>query len=306
MLVDIKNALKKFTLKGENLKMKSMTGYGKAEFRDEKYEIFCDIRSVNHKYFNISINLPENYIALEDMISKLVNEKIKRGKISIRYNILSKKKIDLKLNREYLISYKKLLQETQEILDLEVSLSLDMILENAIIENEIEDPELNEIIFLITQKALDRHQNMAKKEGQAMHDYIKNSYRKMKTAMANIKEKFPLYKSKIRNDMEVKIEELMRSKLQEEDYRRIMLEIAIYIDKADVTEEIVRFLSHLDKFQNALKIPQAGKKLNFILQEMQRESKTISDKFKDETVFNHILMIKEELEKCREIVQNVE
>lgn len=286
--------------------MKSMTGYGKAEFRDDRYEIFCDIRSVNHKYFNISITLPEHYIALEDRISKLVNEKIKRGKISLRYNILSKKKIDLKLNREYLASYKKILQETQKILELEGSFSLDMILENAIIENEIEDPELNEIIFQITQKALVRHQNMAKNEGQAMFDYINNSYLKIKTAIANIKEKYPLYKSKIKNDMEFKIEELMRSKLQEEDYRRIMLEIAIYIDKADITEEIVRFLSHLDKFKKALEVPQAGKKLNFILQEMQRESKTISDKFKDESVFNDILMIKEELEKCREIIQNVE
>lgn len=283
-----------------------MTGYGKAEFRDDRYEIFCDIRSVNHKYFNISITLPEHYIALEDRISKLVNEKIKRGKISLRYNILSKKKIDLKLNREYLASYKKILQETQKILELEGSFSLDMILENAIIENEIEDPELNEIIFQITKKALVRHQNMAKNEGQAMFDYINNSYLKIKTAIANIKEKYPLYKSKIKNDMEFKIKELMRSKLQEEDYRRIMLEIAIYIDKADITEEIVRFLSHLDKFKNALKVPQAGKKLNFILQEMQRESKTISDKFKDESVFNDILMIKEELEKCRELIQNVE
>ena len=126
-------------------------------------------------------------------------------------------------------------------------------------------------------------------------------------SLSRIKTEFPNYKEKINSDLKIKIAEIISHKLRDEDYKRIILEAAIYTDKSDVNEEIIRLYDHVEKIKEFLAEKKTGgKKLNFIIQEMHREINTLGSKFNSIKIFNDVIVIKEEIEKCRELVQNVE
>ncbi|HHE38985.1 MAG TPA: DUF1732 domain-containing protein [Candidatus Cloacimonetes bacterium] len=184
-------------------------------------------------------------------------------------------------------------------------------LEKEILKQKEEKYEQNDIekkVLITLKKAINEHQKMALIEGRAMKKFIKKSFNEMIKALDKIKKEFPNHKKKIYLKMMKNIEQILDSELKDDDYKRVMLEAALYIEKADVNEEIIRIEDHIDKFLNILneKENEIGKTLNFILQEMHREINTIGSKYNSKTIFSEILTIKEEIEKCREIVQNVE
>jgi len=154
---------------------------------------------------------------------------------------------------------------------------------------------------------LNEHQKMAQNEGRSMLEFFTSSLKIMKRSIDKLKIAFPQYKEEIHNKLKTNVEILLKNKLEGNDHKRFLQETALYIEKADVNEEIVRFEHHLEKFNNKLKASgEAGKSLNFILQEMLREINTIGSKFNSTGAFDDVLTIKEEIEKCRELVQNVE
>jgi len=155
-------------------------------------------------------------------------------------------------------------------------------------------------------EAITAHQKMALTEGDSMKEYCFNSLSTMSSALNKIETEFPKYKKEIYSRLKDNIEELLGAFTKEEDHKKLLLETAIYVEKADITEEIVRLNNHIDKFSALLEEKtELGKKLNFILQEMHREINTIGSKFNSTKVFDDIILIKEEIEKCREIIQNV-
>ena len=141
-----------------------------------------------------------------------------------------------------------------------------------------------------------------------MKKFLQDSFKVITKALRKIESEFPKYKKKIYQKMVKNITHILETKLKDDDYKRIMLEAALYIDKADVSEEIIRIKDHIEKFLNILKEKknEIGKTLNFILQEMHREINTIGSKYNSKIIFSEILIIKQEIEKCRELVQNVE
>ncbi len=291
--------------------MKSMTGFGKAGYFDNNYEINVEVKSVNSRFLDLKIKLPYEISFLEPMFSKTISKKIKRGKVDIYLNVVNKKSPVLELNAETLKTYWDLYSQAKEVLKTEANLPFAKVLSEkdviAIRKDDLESGDFIEIVRSVLEKALDEHQKMAQNEGMSMLKFLTSSLNIMKRSINKLQNAFPKYKEEIHNKLKTNVESLLKDKLEGDDYKRFLQETALYIEKADVNEEIVRFEHHLEKFKNKLNADgEAGKSLNFILQEMLREINTIGSKFTSTNAFDDVLTIKEEIEKCRELVQNVE
>ena len=291
--------------------MKSMTGFGKAGYSDDNYEINVEIKSVNSRFLDFKIKLPYEISFLETVFSKTISQKIKRGKVDIYINIVNKKPPVLELNAGTLKTYWDLYSQAKDVLKTEANLPFAKVLSEkdviAVKKDDLESGDFIEIVRNVLEKALDEHQKMAQNEGNSMHEFLKSSLKIMRKSIEKLQKTFPKYKEKIHNKLKTNVESLLKDKMEGDDYKRFLQETAIYIEKADVNEEIVRLQHHLEKFKNKLNADgETGKSLNFILQEMLREINTIGSKFTSTNAFDDVLTIKEEIEKCRELVQNVE
>jgi len=290
--------------------MKSMTGYGRAKYLDENIDVEIEIRSVNSRFLDLRIKQPYHLSFMEAEISKQINKTIIRGKVDVNININLLKVPDIELNEEMVKAYWELYNRAKELVNTDANPPFAKLLsEKDIITKgkaDIDEESISKIILTILDKAIVEHQKMALTEGESMKEYCLTSLSTMSSALIKIEEEFPCYKQEIYSKLKNNIEELLGEYIKEDDHKKLLFESAIYVEKADITEEIVRLNNHIEKFSGLMKEETGlGKKLNFVLQEMHREINTIGSKFNTAKVFDDIILIKEEIEKCREIIQNV-
>jgi len=292
--------------------MKSMTGYGKATFTNENFDLEIEIKSVNSRFLDLKIRLPRELNSFEQLVTKKIGEVIKRGKVEARLSLKDKRNIELTLNETKLLAYWNVLQKAAQLVGHSEGVSLDRVLEEPnIIETAdmtLDEDMLKNMIESTLMTALENHQNMANHEGESMRVYSAEAMDQIEAALTHIESEFPAHKENLYNKLKANVEELLGRFLAEEDHRRIMMETAVYVEKADITEEVVRLKNHLIKFRNKINAQsgEKGKNLNFILQEMHREINTTGSKFNSDKVLDEVILIKEEIEKVREIIQNVE
>ena len=290
--------------------MKSMTGYGRAKYLDENIDLEIEIRSVNSRFLDLRIKQPYHLSFMEAEISKEINKMIIRGKVDVNINLNLLKAPDMELNEDMAKAYWKLYKKAKEIVKTDAHLPFAKLLSEKDVmrigKTEINEENMSRIIISTLDEAITTHQKMALTEGDSMKKYCLNSLSTMSSALNKIEAEFPKYKKEIYSKLKDNIEDLLGAFIKEEDHKKLLLETAIYVEKADITEEIVRLNNHIDKFSALLEEKtELGKKLNFILQEMHREINTIGSKFNSTKVFDDTILIKEEIEKCREIIQNV-
>ena len=287
-----------------------MTGYGRTKYLDENIDLEIEVRSVNSRFLDLRIKQPYYLSFLEDDISKQINKIIVRGKVDVNINLVLLKAPDMELNEEMVKTYWELYKNAKDLINTDAHLPFaNLLSEKDIIrtgKTEIDEDNMSKIIMTTLDNAIAAHQKMAVIEGNSMKEYCITSLTEMSSALMRIEKEFPIYKQEIYSKLKNNIEDLLNEFIKEEDHKKLLLETAIYVEKADVTEEIVRLKNHIDKFSIILEEKsELGKKLNFILQEMHREINTIGSKFNSTKVFDDIILIKEEIEKCREIIQNV-
>jgi len=290
--------------------MISMTGYGRAKYLDEFVDLEIEVRSVNSRFLDLRIKQPSILSFLESEITKQINKIIVRGKVDINIYLRILKEPDMELNEEIVKGYWNLYKKAKDIVGTDAHLPFAKLLsEKDIIKFDkelINEDQLTKVIMATLNKALAEHKQMAANEGTSMKDYCLTSLNLMTSALLKIEDQFPNYKNEKYSRLKDNVEELLGELLKEDDHKRLLLETAIYVEKTDITEEIVRLRDHIEKFMLLLKEEkEIGKKLNFILQEMHREINTIGSKFNSTVVFEDVIIIKEEIEKCREIIQNV-
>ncbi len=290
--------------------MKSMTGYGKDTLFTDNYNISVEIKSLNNRFFDLNVSIPRELSSIQNDLKSLFNDKVFRGKFDLTIDILDKRVSSTIINEPKLKSYSNLLKEAAKIggFDLQINIQ-DLIAEpDMLIFENNDNQQLIEDIKLVVKNALKNHQIMALKEGDKMADYIKKSLENMNKSLTIVEKAFPKYKIELFDKLVKKMEELIHEAINDDDKHKILVETSIKIDRSDITEEIIRLRSHIEKFDSLLNVNNQalGKKFNFILQEMHREINTIGSKYNSNLVFDHILFIKEEIEKCREIIQNVE
>lgn len=289
----------------------SMTGFSSMQAKYNNSEITCEIRSLNSRYLEISLRLPKVLTDLENSIKDLIREKITRGKImySLNFSSLTSEIQNLKIEPETVKIYMNLLEQMKQTSGIKTEIKLDHLLTFKDIisfEEETEiDEELANFVFSLTNNTLDKLTDMRSKEGK----FLKNDLDLRLNNILNLCEEITrLGKDNARSEFD-KLYRRMLSLISEDkiDNNRFEQELAIIADKVDITEEIVRLKSHIKLFEDNLNTGSpVGKKLNFILQEMNRETNTISNKSTVVDISHRVVALKEEIEKIREQVQNIE
>ena len=287
--------------------IKSMTSFGRASFEIDTREYIVEIKTVNHKYNDINIKINKNLSYLEDNIRKLILNYISRGKVEvyIEFNDYSEEINEILINKQLVKLYVKELNElaTENNIVNDISimniLKLPDILKTKCVNDKIEP----EILQCVTQ-ALEKLTQMREFEGNKILQDIKNRLDKIEAKINEISILSKDLISKYREKLEERISEICNYSIDES---RLAQEIVIYADKTSIQEELTRLKSHCQQFRKTLDSEgNIGKKLDFIVQEMNREINTIASKANCLDITNLVIEIKTEIENIREQIQNVE
>lgn len=290
--------------------MKSMTGYGKAKIQKNDMDCEIEIKSINGRFLDMRIYLPREISFFEYPIRQHIGKVLSRGTVEIRVTFADRREPALKLNEVKLVKYYELVKQAQALLDIDEDISLEYLLnEPGIIEsinNLDEDEQLSELLNQTLDKAIEALELSLRAEASNIKDTLKHSSALMLKTLDNIEKEIQPFKEELYSILKHRVTELLSNFNAEMLEQRLVQELAIYIDKYDIQEEISRLKCHINTLLATLeKEEDTGKTLNFILQEMQREANTLGSKFSTARTFTYVLTLKEEIEKCREIVQNV-
>lgn len=291
--------------------IRSMTGYGKASLSIDGREYQVEIKSVNHRYLDINIKMPRTLGYLEETIKKEISEKIKRGKIDIfiTFENNSQEGQDIKINKElakiYINQLKELAQEENISSNIEV-IDIAKFPDILTIKIEQEDEKIKNEILQVTKDATDKIIEMKNVEGQKIAQDLLTRIEKIENKIEEISKKSTGLIEEYVVKLEKRIKEILKT--EEIDKSRLAQEVVIYADKCSVEEEITRLKSHIYQFKNLIADNNGtiGKKLDFIIQEMNRETNTIGSKANNLDITNGVIDIKTELEDIREQTQNIE
>lgn len=292
--------------------IRSMTGYGKQNLSVEGREYQIEIKSVNHRYLDINVKIPKAISYLEETIKKEISNKIKRGKIdvfvSFENNSEEGRKIEInkQLAKLYIEQLKELAQEEKIESDIEV-MDIAKIPDVLTIKVDEENSKIKDEIKQVTQGAVTRILEMKNIEGEKISQDLLQRIRNIQSKIVEISAKSTGLIEEYVVKLEKRVKELLKN--DEVDKSRLAQEVVIYADKCSIEEEITRLKSHIFQFENLISNNQdgaIGKKLDFIIQEMNRETNTIGSKANNLEITNGVIDIKTEIEDIREQVQNIE
>lgn len=289
--------------------LRSMTGYGGAKFQANGLELQVDIKSVNNRFFDFQPRLPRDLQFLEGEILERVKAGLGRGRVSVTFNIESEAGPDLpELDEDMLAFY----LETRKRIEKEGGLAKGHATEIMSLPElfrapteELDVERLREMSMACLDDAIADIIAMKEREGAVLGDELAARLDLLDAAVSRVEDSAP----RMREDLQTRLRERLQEILDHVpiDEQRLAMEAAVLVDKADVTEEIVRLQSHIQQFREALAGGgEVSKKLGFLLQEMLREANTIGSKSQDLAITRDVLLIKEETEKLREQILNLE
>ena len=290
--------------------IKSMTGYGKSSLSINSRDYQVEIKAVNHKYIDINIKLPRVISYLEDDIRKIVNSKIKRGKIdiSILFENYSNEGNDIRINTElakmYIQNLKKLADEENISANIEVT-EITKFPDVLTIKSNFDEKQIKIELIQAVEDALEQLIDMRQKEGNRISQDIFDKILQIEKKNEEIFELSTGLIDEYVVKLEARIKEILKT--EELDKSRLMQEVVIYADKCSVEEEITRLRSHIEQLRGLINSDEpSGKKMDFIIQEMNREVNTIGSKANNLEIVNRVVDIKTILEDIREQIQNIE
>ena len=292
--------------------IRSMTSFGRSNSEEGKKRVFTvEMKSVNSRYLDVNIRMPKSIISLEEEIRKMISNSLNRGKVDVFINIKNYNegagvpKVDINLAQGYLQCFK----EIEEKLNIKNDISVMQIARFpeviTMIEEEYKIDEIWEELKPLISSSLDMMINMREVEGEKLKEDILIKINQIEELVSKVEE----FADSIPKVFKQKLEERLKDLLGnvEVDENRIATEVCILADKATVDEEIIRLNSHINQVRETLKLNEPiGRKLDFIVQEMNRETNTIGSKSSDIKMTNIVIDIKNILEKIREQVQNIE
>jgi uncharacterized protein (TIGR00255 family) len=291
--------------------IKSMTGFGLSTFSDEQSTITVEVKSLNSKFQDFTLRLPKVLSDMELEWRNLIADKLERGKVSfsVEYAKTGKAEIKQAYNKELFTAY---YNELKKLADAVIAPSYDQIFQLAlsspdVIQNngreEMATTE-KEKIKVAVQQAIEKCNQFRLDEGKVLGEKIKSNIKAIRDGVAEVEKLDPSRVEKIRSRIKGNVSEFFNN--ESFDTNRLEQEIIYYIEKLDINEEKVRLNSHLDYFLKVMESKESnGKKLGFIAQEIGREINTIGSKANDAEMQKHVVMMKEELEKIKEQLNNV-
>lgn len=291
--------------------LKSMTGYGRREVVTDGKKILVEIKSVNHRYADYNIKIQRHLGYMEDKIRKHVSESITRGKVDIYLNVENYETADkqITLNKPMAENYINVLKQLRDEFGLRDDISVTRVARNPdiFLTERIEEDEeqLWNTVKTVLDEALSDFVSMREREGERIERDLCERIEYMRTLVTGIDERSPQTVKEYSDRLYEKIKDVLDGR--EIDEARILTEVAIYADKVAVNEETVRLVSHFSEFDNIINCGEpAGRKLDFLIQEINREVNTIGSKASDIEIAKTVVTLKGEIEKLREQIQNIE
>lgn len=291
--------------------VKSMTGYGRAEKIIGGKKISVEMKSVNHRYSDYSIKVPRYYGFLEERVREYVSEYVFRGKVDLFVNLESYGESDkeIVLNTALAKSYIDALEKLRDEFGLKDDISVSVVAKNSEIFKAEQKEEDQEQIWLSVREVLSEAVSafiaMREREGERIYKDLIERVEYMKQIASEIDERSPQTVAEYRQKLYGKVKELLEDRTVDEG--RLLTEVAVFADKVAVNEEIVRLSSHFDEFYNILDSNEpAGRRTDFLIQEINRETNTIGSKANDIVIAKKVVELKAEIEKLREQIQNIE
>ena len=291
--------------------IKSMTGYGRAQGSFSGGEITVEVKSVNNRYLDCGVKLPRGYAYLEEGVKSLVQKSISRGKVDVYITINSAGADNVKISVNgpvaagYIEAMRSLVRDYGIQDDISVS-TISQFNDVLLVEKQEQDEnEVKTAISSVVQNALDAFDAMRTREGEALKADLLQKADGIVTLVSSVEARSPITVAAYRERLTAKMREVLEER--QIDEARIIQEAAIYADKVAVDEETVRLRSHVDQLKGMLNDGGViGRKLDFLMQEMNREANTIGSKGNDVEQARNVVNIKSELEKIREQIQNIE
>ena len=291
--------------------IRSMTGYGKKDDTSKQAGVTVEIRSVNHRFLEVSVRVPRSLAQLEDQIRKAVQQHCLRGRVDVSVSVhnngngLKTVEIDQALAKQYHAALKKL----QKTLGMRGALDISVLAGFRDIVSLSDQPgdadQVSKTVLRVLGGAVTDLDRMRRREGEALAKDLAIHLEAIRTAKTAVAKKAPVLAQEAFDRMKTRVQTLLKGEVP--DQTRLLQELAVYADRSDLSEELVRLESHMLQFDQTLRSKESvGKTLEFILQEMGREVNTIGSKANDADIAALVVRMKAELEKLREQVQNVE
>lgn len=291
--------------------LKSMTGFGRAVDEIDGYAVSVELKSVNHRYFEFSLRCPRQYSFIEDKLKSYINSRVERGKVECYVSIdaLEADTCEVMVNRSLAKAYVNALNKLSDEFDLNrdfgaaaISRYQDVL---TVKKSEEDEDKIWSIVKSVCEKAVDRFIDMRVTEGRRLYDDV---YSRTVTILENveyIEKRSPETVTEYNKKLRERVHELIGDASLDEN--RIIQEVAVFADKVAVAEETVRLRSHIQQLRDFLNSESAvGRKMDFLVQEINREINTIGSKCNDVDIARKVVDTKAEIEKIREQIQNIE
>ena len=296
--------------------IRSMTGFGRGEYVDDVSKVTVEIKSVNHRYLDIFVKMPRRYSFAEEKIKSAIKEKVHRGKVEVNVSVdnITQADADIRLDKSLAAKYYDVLKELEGSFefgeDSHVSLNLLSRMPDVITSTPTEEDEEAVLARLLaaTDRAVDDFCTMRETEGAQLAADISARADIIEDITGKIEKRAPQLEKEFAAKFKARVNELLEG-VYEVPEERVAVEAAVFADKANITEELVRLGSHIAQLRDFLGTDDAegiGKKIDFLIQEMNREANTIGSKSNDNEITTMMLELKAEIEKIREQVQNIE
>lgn len=291
--------------------IRSMTGYGRFEGIVNGRKTVFEIKSVNHRFLELQCRIPKGFGVLEENIAEIVNKNVKRGKVDVYFSVEADENVpsEVKINHSLASGYVSAMKELCNTYGLKDDISVSQLCEYSDIFTVSKPPEnedaLREILIVAANAAIDDFVAMRRREGEKLCEDVKNRCEAILSLVSAVEQRSPKTVEEYRTKLYDRLCEILEDKSV--DTQRILTEAAVFADKTAVAEETVRLRSHIGQFEDMLKVDEpVGRKLDFIVQEMNREANTIGSKVCDAELAHIVVDIKSEIEKIREQIQNIE
>ena len=291
--------------------MLSMTGYGKGEYFENGIELTCEIKTVNNRYLDVSIKAPRIFASYEDVIRNIVRSKLTRGHADVFVSLKDKRErptalaTDLALASSYVAAAKALKEAFPDLTD-DVTLTSVLRYPEVLKQEDAQslDDELTNGLTVALNGALDKLNVMREVEGKKLKEDMLSRVKTIETLVGEIAERAPKLAQDYKDKLTARVKEYLENVPVDES--RLLSEVAVFADKTNIDEELTRLRSHIEQFRSICEEGIVGRKLDFLVQEFNREANTTCSKSNDVTITRAGLALKNEIEKIREQVQNLE
>ena len=288
----------------------SMTGFGRGKTESRSYSVNVEVKTVNHRFCEMNIRMPRQLLKIEDKIKKKLNQHIRRGRVEVYVSLDGEGAVTRKVHVDWKLidEYYQFIKEARSKYEIEGNVSLQDLLNRTdlihIEESEAGNEDLENLVLAATEKAVILLKQMRMAEGEEIKKDLIAIISQLEAIVFELQKFAPLVVQSYKDRLTKRMLEFVNGQLDE---NRILTEIAVFADKADINEEMTRLKSHIQQFLQTLTDQEPiGRKLDFLVQEMNREANTIGSKANDSNIAKMVVEMKSLLEKLKEQVQNIE